>query len=1262
MNESTPFISKIKNCARPGPKCKTVPPVSLLYMAVTAALISSTAQAEVVVASGNTTVSSAANGVQVVDIASANGAGVSHNVFNRYDVDTAGQVLNNNASSAAVESQLASSIAANANLGGHVASLIINEVAGNQRSALNGQLEVAGSRADVVIANPNGIICSGCGFINVGRATLATGTAELDDISGALKTLHIEGGDVTVEGKGLKVGSDVALDLLSREIRLYAPVSAGTVDIVAGRNDVNYATLEAQSLGSADGPEPKLAIDSSSVGGISANRIHLISTESGIGVKMEGDAAANTGEFTLASNGDITLKNTITAGGDIAIESTTGYDSVSFSGGGVHSAGDITISAGGDISTAGTAFTATGSASLHAGSDLSIGALWFTTSSTGTYTLTDYEGYLGLGYYTHKTSKLLGSSINVGGNLDLSSGWATTITASDLIAAGVATVNSGTDFSLLAGYDKDVRNTYEASQGLFMGGGVYGFRIHTTSDESTIARSASLIGQSGAQINSGTALTVVGSSTNANLNGGWSIDVLSANNVLTREEDFTTTSFLTVGASATPIQDYGFGPTVWSEDLGISIGPSAIVGLEVGAELNLVDVNSVSTSQVTSNTIASKINSAGDLIISSAGEITLSGAQIGAGGNLDISGRNVSVLADTDSTERTTVNTRTRLGLFGEAGAATTAGLSFDLGAMFGTDLKPKEDYKDSLLATMATLKAGVSLNLDTGVSAEVLLGVKHDATTVSRLVANHVDSVLSAGNNIDLNAQNITTLSGAELSAGDGLNMTAAQINSTAVYDEIKDFVREDSHVAGLYLSASASGSAQIGVGTLVDLSLSNLDAFAGIGASTSLYAGIETGVRYEFNRADKTVDWLTAYGNTLSAGGDIDHVASVGIYDEGTQANAGGDITQQAGVITDTYASNSQTTTQTAQSHDARLAFVAETGMDLGVLLGISTDPKKYFLSDEEPLYKNVGIRASYKANFGYEESKATQAIASQYNAGGNFTSTATSGQLDMHGTQINANGVAALKSSFGVSYGAAHDTSLKTYGTSSVYTSAFYDLIDQLPKLITSITKVAAGDPLGVVDLISQIPSVEGGFSTKDTYDYTSSDIGGSLNAGSVSIQGGAFANLVGTHIQSDDNIDISAFWVSVLPGLEVSHSGGLITSGNFSFSTTEAGGSAILNKILSLFDIPTVWLNASISGYVVPTNLWLSGHLTDIAELNAKGKVNLSGFAVLTPLASINSHYSQLNPSAAAVTFLSDESDPEEESKVDDSEVIQTLAGV
>ncbi|WP_336817613.1 filamentous hemagglutinin N-terminal domain-containing protein, partial [Burkholderia gladioli] len=55
------------------------------------------------------------------------------------------------------------------------ARIIVNQVNSPNPSQIRGALEIAGARAELVLANPSGIYLDGAGFINTSRATLTTG-------------------------------------------------------------------------------------------------------------------------------------------------------------------------------------------------------------------------------------------------------------------------------------------------------------------------------------------------------------------------------------------------------------------------------------------------------------------------------------------------------------------------------------------------------------------------------------------------------------------------------------------------------------------------------------------------------------------------------------------------------------------------------------------------------------------------------------------------------------------------------------------------------------------------------------------------------------------------------------------------------------------------------------------------------------------------------------------------------------------------------
>ena len=110
---------------------------------------------------------------EVVDIATPFN-GLSRNDYTDFNIPINGVVFNNSDSDAT--SQLLGDISKNPNINsGNAASIILAQVSGTN-SLLFGALEVVGAEAVVIIANPNGISCNGCSFINASRVDLVTGS------------------------------------------------------------------------------------------------------------------------------------------------------------------------------------------------------------------------------------------------------------------------------------------------------------------------------------------------------------------------------------------------------------------------------------------------------------------------------------------------------------------------------------------------------------------------------------------------------------------------------------------------------------------------------------------------------------------------------------------------------------------------------------------------------------------------------------------------------------------------------------------------------------------------------------------------------------------------------------------------------------------------------------------------------------------------------------------------------------------------------
>ncbi|WP_050569448.1 filamentous hemagglutinin N-terminal domain-containing protein [Dickeya poaceiphila] len=265
--------------------------------------------AGVTVASGNTTLEAAGNGVPVVNIATPDAAGLSHNRYHDFNVDNRGLILNNGTAQLN-PSQLGGLLQNNPNLNGRAASAIINEVVSPNRSRLAGYLEVAGQAASVMVANPYGITCSGCGFLNTPRITLTTGTPQYD-AAGVLSGLDVRGGDILIDGAGLDASGSDYIALIARTASLQAGLSAREAQVVLGANRVGTdGSVTAQG---GSGASPVLALDTGALGGMYANRISLVSTEQGVGVNTAG-LSAREGDIRLSANGRLQIGSAIAQG------------------------------------------------------------------------------------------------------------------------------------------------------------------------------------------------------------------------------------------------------------------------------------------------------------------------------------------------------------------------------------------------------------------------------------------------------------------------------------------------------------------------------------------------------------------------------------------------------------------------------------------------------------------------------------------------------------------------------------------------------------------------------------------------------------------------------------------------------------------------------------------------------------------------------------------------------------------------------------
>jgi len=267
-----------------------------------------------------TSVSAGANGRQTVNIAPSVG-GVSHNTYTSFNVGTAGADLNN------------TTVAART---------IVNQVTSTNPSLIQGNIAVLGPRANVIIANPNGITVDGGSFTNTGNVALTTGQVSFNDFTngtGQLQrnvVLNTSSGAINI-GPGGLAGAMLNLELIAKQVRVAGAVQNSftnpnsKVRIVAGdsRAEVDTSVSPTDNLdpwvsysSTGSGTPLGYAIDIASGGSLTGGRIELIATDQGAGVRHAGAAFATAGDFVVSGSGDLQLvSGTVRAANDVLIGS-----------------------------------------------------------------------------------------------------------------------------------------------------------------------------------------------------------------------------------------------------------------------------------------------------------------------------------------------------------------------------------------------------------------------------------------------------------------------------------------------------------------------------------------------------------------------------------------------------------------------------------------------------------------------------------------------------------------------------------------------------------------------------------------------------------------------------------------------------------------------------------------------------------------------------------------------------------------------------
>ena len=299
-----------------------------------------------------------ANNVPVININQANDKGLSHNVYDKLNVDKNGLIFNN--SSVDANTVLAGKIQGNNNLTAGTAKVILNEVTSKNATAINGMMEIAGDKADLIIANPNGISVKGGGTINAGKLTLTTGSPDIQN--GHVAGYSVNGGTITLG----QLDSASPTEILARNVVVTNKVTAGELNVIAGNNYVNTAGEITGSV-RATGSRNTNSIDVAALGGMYAKKINLVSTENGVGVRNSGVIAGGINGVNIDSRGQLLNNNArIESSGQINIKTNGVLNNTT---GAITSVGSIALdtnknsitnSRAGNIATSGDLFINSG--------------------------------------------------------------------------------------------------------------------------------------------------------------------------------------------------------------------------------------------------------------------------------------------------------------------------------------------------------------------------------------------------------------------------------------------------------------------------------------------------------------------------------------------------------------------------------------------------------------------------------------------------------------------------------------------------------------------------------------------------------------------------------------------------------------------------------------------------------------------------------------------------------------------------------------
>ncbi len=1025
--------------------------------------------------SGSGTGVATQNGVPVVTIVAPSASGLSHNRYTDFNVGKEGAVLNNALS--AGTSQLAGQLGANANLQGQGARVILNEVVSANTSQLLGQQEVFGQRADLVLANPNGISCNGCGFINVSQATLAVASPTVEN--GAMKSLTVSKADALLQTDGTirAEGTDV-LRLIAPKAQIGGTVNGGQqVSVILGMNTVGG---NGQVTASAAMVNTDRRYDSTLFGAMQAGRIQILSTAAGVGVNLnaaslkatdidvKADQIAIRGKVTQATTKDYHYHNNWWNWGRAGREYVD-HDEVSTR----QTMTRSQLNATGNLSLQATDSLSVNAADLN-GQDVALAA---NSVTLGTEATTDTDRYyyrdaINWWYYqktdNRDTTTQHGARLNAGRQLSVDAGQNASLTGAQLTSLGDARLTAGNDLKLAAAVNTDARSLSEneanrtiinnsSTSSNYSNQSLLGSSINATGDLALDAghdvslTAAKLQSGGDSLLSASNALTVDAQSfktsqsasslfsNTGGLFGGYDSSAGTAN-TLTQGSDLQAggrTYLVADGDVRVRGSRVKAGNGVYavsrSGGIGIDVAKGSSLASSSGSTQTVFNITTDSNSSQTTQQVVkgSDLSSDANLQLISATDTAVIGSLLAAAGDIGITAAGgLTIKAAT--VETTTSNTSSTTQGYAEGGA--------DAEAQYGG-----------------------------GVGIET---VTSSSTTQTTDVAG---SSVQAGGDVNLDAGSTVAVNGSAVQAGGDISMSGTDIEVTAAQSTQTTQATTSTVGGGLYADA--------GVDT--------------IGAGVELNATTTT----------TTSQSSTAEVSSLTAGGDITREATDTVTDQGAQIVAGGNVTTVATDVNSLAAtSTSSSTTETVDTH-VELGPEVATGFGRPVYEAIVTTVEDAQVGTvtlpipEGAAAPSIGADLTVTAATTTTTTSSSTATVSTVDAG-NITTVAAD-TLTLQGTQLSADGTVDLSAGTLVATAAENQQETQTDSTGGT---------GSLGLTMNSTTSINLGVTVAVTD--SESSSAQ------------STQQGASISGGTVNVDVAGNASLTGAELQSEGDLTLSS----------------------------------------------------------------------------------------------------------------------------------------